>query len=99
MATQHINVTVPHRLTVEEAAQRFSRPDKPSVMSLLSSMIATARVRKVTAEVEIDIPGPDIPLTVVIAPDRVTFESGPVSRVVEMIGESAITSKFTELFK
>jgi len=94
-----INVTQAHSLGVEEAVARLSKGDKPTLLAVLSSMIATTKLTKVTAELEADVPGENIPLTVVITADRVTVESGSVGRFVEVVGESAIGAKLAEALK
>lgn len=93
-----INVTHPHNLPVEEAVARLSKGDKPSLTAWLSSLVATLKMKKVTVEYEVDVPGEDVPLTVVIGPDDVRVVSGEVWPITEKIGEQAIKAKLAEVF-
>lgn len=97
MSLSTINVTQPHTLGIDEAIARLSKGDKPTLLSVLSSMIATLKLTKVTAECEIDLPGPNVPLTVVITADRVTVESGEVHQLVEWLAEKPIKAKLAEV--
>jgi hypothetical protein len=99
MSLTTINVEVPHTLPVEDAVARLTKGEKPSFFALLQSMVATLKLTKVTAEIEADVPGPNVALTVVITKDRVTVESGRVSQLTEWIGERAIESDLKERLK
>ena len=95
-----IHVTVPHSLTVEAAAARLSKGDgKPTFLAWLESLAVSTKLAKVTAEVELETLAGPVLLTVTIDRDRVKVESGPVSRIVDEIGEWSIQSKLAEALK
>lgn len=95
-----INVTKPHTLGVEEAISRLTKGDvRPSLLKWLESIAVSIKLTKVTAEVEAGTLAGPVPLTVVIDRGKVTVVSGPVSRIVDAIGESAIASKLEEALK
>lgn len=95
-----INVTQRHMLSVEEAVARLTKGDvRPSLLAWLESIAVSIKLTKVTAEVEAGTMAGVVPLTVVIDRDRVTVESGPVSRIVDAIGEPSIQSKLSEALK
>ena len=95
-----INVTVPHKLTVEEAAERLSKGDnKPSFVGWLESLAVTTKLWKIVAEVEVTTLTGKVTLDVVIEDGRVIVESSPVSRVTEWVAESAIQAKLVEALK
>lgn len=100
MPSSIINVTVPHRLTVEEAAARLSKGDiRPSFMAWLESVAVSVKLVKIAVQCEAGTLAGPVPLTVVIDRDRVTVESGPVSRIMDTIGEHTIASKLAEALK
>lgn len=100
MNSSTINVTQPHTLGVEGAIARLTKGDvRPSLLGWLESIAVSIKLTKVTAEVEAGTMAGVVPLTVVIDRDRVTVKSGPVSRIVDAIGESSIASKLEEALK
>lgn len=95
-----INVTQRHMLSVEDSIARVTKGDvRPSLLGWLESIAVSVKLTKVTAEVEAGTLAGVVPLTVVFDQGKVTVDSGPVSRIVDAIGESTIQAKLAEALK
>lgn len=99
MPTSTITVTQNHSLGVEKAIARLNELDKPSLFSVLSSMIATFKLTEVRVKFVIEMPGPNVTGSVLIGPDRVTFVTEPVSQVVHWLAEGPIERTLAEALK